>query len=196
MPTTKSRDLHGNAPDKHSTALVLVDVISDFNFEDGDKLLENAVPAAKRIAELKRRAKAARVPVVYANDNFGIWQSDFSKLLKHCQSKSAKGCRIAKLLAPNSSDYFILKPKHSGFYSTTLDLLLEHFKAKKLIIAGFSTDICVLFTASDAYLRDYKIIIPRDCVAAVEMSEHEHALELMRRVLKADTRESSDIELK
>ncbi len=194
MPTTKSKDLHGNAPDKHSTALLLIDVITDFDFPDGDKLLENVEPAAKRIAELKSRAKKAGVPVVYVNDNFGKWQSDFTKLLKHCQSKSAKGCKIAKLLAPADSDYFILKPKHSGFYSTTLDLLLEHFKAKKLVLAGFSTDICVLFTASDAYLRDYKIIIPHDCVAAVVMKEHKHALAFMERVLNADTRPFAEID--
>ncbi len=193
MPT-KSKDLHGNAPDKHSTALLLIDVITDFDFPDGDKLLENAAPAAKRIAELKKRARAAGVPVVYVNDNFGKWQSDFTKLLKHCRSKSAKGCKIAERLAPGAADYFILKPKHSGFYSTTLDLLLKHFKAKKLVIAGFSTDICILFTASDAYLRDYKIIIPRDCVAAVEMTKHEHALELMKRVLDADTRTAAEID--
>lgn len=195
MPT-KSKDLHGSAPDKHSAALLLIDVISDFDFPGGASLLKNALPVAQNIAKLKRKAKSVGVPVIYVNDNFGKWQSDFQKLLKHCQSKSSKGRKIAALLAPDANDYFILKPKHSSFYSTTLELLLKHFNAKKLILAGLSTDICVLFTASDAYLRDYKIVVPRDCVAAVETNEHEHALKYIERVLEADTRPSVEIKLK
>jgi len=194
MPT-KSKDLDGNAPDKHSVALLLIDVISDFDFPDGSQLLENTLLIAQNIAALKKKAKSAGIPVIYVNDNFGKWQSDFKKLLKHCQSKTPKGSKIAAMLAPDEKDYFILKPKHSGFYSTTLDLLLKHFNSKKLILTGLSTDICVLFTASDAYLRDYKIIVPRDCVAAVEAEEHEHALKYIERVLYADTRPSARIEL-
>lgn len=149
---------------------------------------------AKQIAELRKKAKKAGVPVIYVNDNFGKWQSDFTKLLKHCRSKTAKGCKITKMLAPGEKDYFILKPKHSGFYSTTLDLLLQHLNAKKLIITGMSTDHCILFTASDAYLRDYEVLVPRDCVASTDMTEHEHALKHIERVLKADTRLSFEIE--
>lgn len=194
MPV-KSEDLHGNAPDQHDCAVLLIDVISDFDFPDGADLLENARPMAKNIAALKEKAYQAKVPVIYVNDNFGKWQSDFTKLLKHCQGKSAKGSQIANLLAPRKDDYFVLKPKHSGFYSTTLELLLAHLKTRKLILAGFSTDICILFTASDAYLRDFEIIVPRDCVASNDPPEHEHALKYIERVLKADTRPLAEINL-
>ncbi len=195
MPT-RDKNLHGSAPDKHPVALLLIDVISDFDFPDGARLLENISAIAENIAALKKRAKNENVPIVYVNDNFGRWQSDFKKLLAHCRSKSSKGSRIAKLLAPDERDYFILKPKHSAFYSTTLDLLLKHFNTKKIILAGLATDICVLFTASDAYLRDYKIVVPRDCVAAVDEFEHEHALKYIERVLDADTRPLTKIKLK
>ena len=189
----KNQDLHGNAPDKSSVALLLIDVISDFDFDKGDELLKNALPAARALAELKKKAKRAKIPVIYVNDNFGRWQSDFKNLLEHCLS--AKGCEIARLLKPDDDDYFVLKPKHSGFYSTTLDLLLEYLKAKTLILTGVTTDICILFTANDAYMRDFDLIVPRDCVAAVDPKENEHALDYIARILKADTRPSTEIDL-
>jgi len=189
----RNEDLHGNAPDKSSVALLLIDVITDFNFENGEELLKNALPAAHNLARLKKKAKDARVPVIYVNDNFGKWQSDFKKLLSHCLGKSAKGNRIAKLLKPAETDYFVLKPKHSGFYSTTLDLLLEYLEVKTLILTGVTADICILFTANDAYMRDFNLFVPEDCVASVESEENEHALEYINRVLKADIRPSQEI---
>ena len=189
----RNEDLHGNAPDKSSVALLLIDVITDFDFENGEELLKNALPAAHNLARLKKKAKDARVPVIYVNDNFGKWQSDFKKLLSHCLGKSAKGNRIAKLLKPAETDYFVLKPKHSGFYSTTLEVLLEHLQSKTLILTGVTTDICILFTANDAYVRDYNLVIPSDCVASVEKKEIGHALKYIERVLKADIRPSNKI---
>ncbi|MBA2494849.1 MAG: cysteine hydrolase [Acidobacteria bacterium] len=191
---SQNEDLHGNAPDKSNVVLLLIDVINDFEFSNGEKLFENAVPMAKKLAALKEKAKKANVPVIYVNDNFGKWQSDFRKLLKHCLDKSVRGSRIAELLKPDGDDYFILKPKHSGFYSTTLETLLEHLNSKTLILTGVATDICVLFTASDAYMRDYKLIIPSDCVAAVERKENQHALKYLEKVLEADTRPSDEID--
>lgn len=188
-----TKNLHGSVPDKHEFALLLIDVISDFDFPDGTELLKNAEPIIKNIAALRDKARKAKVPIVYVNDNFGKWKSDFNKLLKHCQGKSAKGSAIANLLAPHKDDYFVLKPKHSGFYSTTLELLLVHLNAKKLILAGFSTDICILFTASDAYLRNYKLFVPNDCVTSNDLPEHEHTLKYIERVLKADTRPFKEI---
>ncbi|HEY0047682.1 MAG TPA: isochorismatase family cysteine hydrolase [Pyrinomonadaceae bacterium] len=193
MPT-KNNDLHGNAPENSPIVLLIIDVISDFDFPDGDKLLENTKPIVKNIAALRDKADKAKIPVIYINDNFGKWQSDFKKLLKHASAKTSKGHAVAKQLKPKAKDYFVLKPKHSGFYSTTLDLLLEYLNAKTLILTGLTADICVLFTANDAYLRDFKIIVPRDCVAATEAEEKEKALKYIERVLHADTRPSSEIQ--
>lgn len=190
---SQNEDLHGNAPDKSDVALVLIDIIGDFEFEDGEKLFENALPMAKNLAQLKRKAKDAKVPVIYVNDNYGKWQSDFKKLLAHSLDKNVRGSKIAELLKPDEDDYFVLKPKHSGFFSTTLEILLEHLQAKTLILTGVATDICVLFTANDAYLRDYKIVVPSDCVAANEVETNQRTLEYIARVLKADTRPSTEI---
>jgi nicotinamidase-related amidase len=191
---SKNEDLHGSAPDKSSVALLLIDVIGDFEFEDGDKIFKHALPMAKKIAALKKRAKKHKVPVVYINDNFGKWQSDFKKLLEHALDEKVRGSKIAEILKPDDDDYFVLKPKHSGFYSTTLDTLLAYLGTKTLIFTGISTDICVLFTANDAYMRDFNLVIPSDCVAAQDTKQSAKTLKYMEKVLKADVRPSSKID--
>jgi nicotinamidase-related amidase len=188
-----NENLHGNAPDKSDVVLILIDVISDFEFEDGEKLFKNALPMAKNLAALKKKAKKAKIPVIYVNDNFGKWQSDFKKLLAHSLDEAVRGSKIVEMVAPDEDDYFVLKPKHSGFYSTTLEILLKHLQSKTLILTGVATDICVLFTANDAYLRDYKIVVPSDCVAANEKKASQDTLKFLERVLKADTRPSAEI---
>ncbi|MDT7540527.1 MAG: hypothetical protein QOE33_431 [Acidobacteriota bacterium] len=196
MAPAKNEDLHGYVPDTAAVALLLIDVINDLEFDVGKDLLEHALPVARRLAEFKRRAKEARIPVIYVNDNFGRWQSDFQKLLQHCLDETVCGHSLAELLKPEEDDYFVLKPKHSGFFSTTLDILLDYLQVKTLVITGLTGDICVLFTASDAYMRDFNLLIPEDCVASADPQENEHALEHMRRVLKADTRPSTEIDFK
>jgi nicotinamidase-related amidase len=194
MPA-KNEDLHGNVPDKAEVALLLIDVINDLEFEDGERLLEHALPMAERLAALKRRAKEAGIPAIYVNDNFGRWQSDFNKLLAHCLEEDVRGKPLVEQLKPEEDDYFVLKPKHSGFFSTTLDTLLEYLQARSLILTGVAGNICVLFTANDAYMRDFHLVVPSDCVASNSPEENEHALELMKTVLKADIRSSTELDL-
>ena len=194
MPV-RSHDLHGSAPDKSAAALLLIDVINDFEFPEGDKLLRLALPAGRNIANLKRRAKDAGIPAIYVNDNFGRWRSDFKKIVAHCRNES-RGKPFVELLLPDEDDYFVLKPKNSGFYSTTLDLLLTHLGAKHLILTGIQGNNCVLFTANDAYMRDYKLFVPSDCTASNTDEENQHALTQMRNVLKADVRLAEELDLK
>jgi nicotinamidase-related amidase len=190
----KNSDLHGNAPDKSEVVLLLIDVINDLEFEGGGELLRNALPAAKNIARLKERAREAGVPVIYANDNFGRWRSDFNQTVQHCLRDQVRGQPIAELLKPQEEDYFVLKAKHSGFFSTTLDLLLEYLGARTLVITGIAGNNCVLFTANDAYMRDYKLIIPADCTSSINQTDIDNALRQMREVLKADIRPSAEVE--
>lgn len=191
----KNNDLHGNAPDKSEVVLLLIDVINDLEFAGGEELLRTALPAAQNIARLKERAQQADVPVIYVNDNFGRWRSDFKRIVTHCLRDDVRGRPIAELLAPDEDDYFVLKPKHSGFFSTTLELLLDHLGARRLVLTGFAGNNCVLFTANDAYLRDYELLIPTDCTASIDPQDNEYALRQMQDVLKADLRPSVEIEL-
>ncbi|HKP37025.1 MAG TPA: isochorismatase family cysteine hydrolase [Pyrinomonadaceae bacterium] len=191
----ENSDLHGNAPDNAPIALLLIDVINDLEFEGGEALLQHALPAAQKIAALRDRCHRAGIPTIYVNDNFGKWRSDFKNIIEHCLNDKTRGEKIVELLKPREDDYFVLKPKHSGFFSTTLDLLLEHLGARTLILTGWATDICILFTASDAYIRDYRLMIPADCVASEDAKENERQLEFMERVLKADISASELLEL-
>lgn len=190
-----SPDLHGNAPDSSPVALLIIDAINDLEFPGGDAMLPRAVRMARCIAQLKERASALGIPTVYVNDNFGRWRSDFRRTVAHCLDDDVTGRPVAELLVPDESDYFVLKPKHSGFYNTTLDLLLEYLGTEVVVITGIATDVCVLFTAADAYMRDLQVIVPSDCVTALTPAVHRAALAQMRTVLKADVRASSSVDL-
>jgi len=167
------------------TALLLIDVINDLAFEGSQPLIDQAEAMAKRLAVLKRRATTAGVPVIYVNDNFGQWRSDFRRTVSHCTARSSPGRRVSRSLRPGKDDYFVLKPKHSGFFDTTLDTLLERLRIRRVVLTGIAGNICVLFTANDAYMRELKLFVPADCVASNTPVENEHALRQMEVVLKA-----------
>ncbi len=188
-------DLHGNVPDTADVALLLIDVINDLEFNAGDELARHALPMAARLADLKRRAKASRIPVIYVNDNWGKWQSDLHRLLEHTLREDVRGRPMVELLRPDEDDYFVLKPKHSGFFSTTLDILLDYLQVNTVILTGVAGNICILFTANDAYMRDYRLYVPADCVASNDPDDNEHALKQMESVLKADITPSTELDL-
>lgn len=165
--------------------LLLVDVINDLDFPGNQKLLR-ALPAFLSASlSLKANARRAKVPVIYVNDHFGKWQSSFEQQVTRCLNPDCPGNSLVRQLAPAPQDYFVLKPKHSGFYATTLEVLLDYLKAHTLVLAGIAGDRCVLFTANDAYLRDYRVIIARDCTLSNSPQANRQALELMDRVLHA-----------
>src|ERR1043165_4798279 len=103
MPA-RNKDRHGNVPDESDVALLMIDVINDLEFEGGEELLKHALPMAERLAALKRRVKQTRIPVIYVNDNFGKWQSDFRKQVRHCLEDDTRGAPIVRLLAPEEDD--------------------------------------------------------------------------------------------
>jgi nicotinamidase-related amidase len=188
----KNVDLHGSAPDKHKFALLLIDVINDFDFPEANLLLKHARPMARTLLRLKRRVQKAGVPVIYVNDNFGRWKSDFRRTVDYCV-RHGRGRDIVRLLRPEEDDYFVLKPKHSGFFSTTLETLLRYLETQTLILTGIAGNFCVLFTANDAYMRDFDLFVPSDCTVSNTKKENDSALGLMKKFLKADTRLSSRI---
>jgi nicotinamidase-related amidase len=182
-------------PDHSRVALLLLDVVNDLEFPGGERLVRHAVPMARRLARLRARAKRARIPVIYVNDNYGRWRSDFRRITAHCRREAARGKPVVDLLAPGDNDYFVLKPKHSGFFSTTLDVLLSYLGARTLVLTGVAGNICVLFTANDAYMRDYRLVVPADCVASETRRENQRALRTMRALLKADITPSTRLRL-
>jgi nicotinamidase-related amidase len=172
------------------TALLLIDVINDLAFEGSETLVARAETMAVRLATLKRRARTAGVPTVYSNDNFGQWRSDFRRTVAHCISRSSPGRRLSQRLRPTTRDYFVLKPKHSGFFDTTLDTLLDTLRMRRVILTGIAGNICVLFTANDAYMRDFKIFASADCIVSNTAADNDHARRQVHTVLKGNVGDS------
>lgn len=189
-------DLHGSAPHTSRVALVLVDVINAMDFPTGKLLAKHALPAAKKIVGLKQRAKAANVPVVYANDNYGRWRSDFRAIVQRASLPDMPGHDTTLLLAPEDDDYFVLKAKHSAFYNSSLELLLTYFGAHRVVLAGFAGDRCVRFTAHDAFLRDYETIVASDCIASEQPRANREALAYMRAYLGVQVKASARVDFR
>jgi nicotinamidase-related amidase len=178
-----------------ATVLLIVDMLSAWDFPDAEKLLPGASRIAPRIAALRQRCKRATVPVVYANDNHGRWRSDFREIVGMAGREGSAGAAICKQLAPDEQDYFVLKPKHSAFYETPLDLLCRHLRASRLIVTGVSSDQCVLMTAVDARMRDYEVHVPRDAVATQSASRQALAMRYLDDVLEVKTTPSQRLRL-
>jgi nicotinamidase-related amidase len=175
------------------TALLLIDVINDLAFPGSEALVAQAEPMAARLAAFRRRARAAGVPTVYVNDNFGQWRSDFRKTVAHCTARTSKGRRVSLRLRPTRDDFFVLKPKHSGFYDTTLATLLDDLKIRRVIVTGIAGNICVLFTANDAYMRGLQIFAPADCVVSNTVEDNDAALRQIELVLKGKVTPSTQL---
>jgi nicotinamidase-related amidase len=174
-------------PDRAPCALLVIDVINDLEFVGGEKLLPRALPMARKLASLVKRARVAHVPVIYVNDNFGKWRSDFRAQVRHCLEDGVRGQPVVEILRPRDDDYFVLKPKHSAFFSTALETLLQALETETLVLSGLAGDNCVLFTAHDAYMRDYRLVVPSDCIASESPTSNAWALRHMARFLKVDT---------
>ena len=168
-----------------SVALVLVDVINHFEFPDGDKILRNAIRMISRLIGLKKKARAANVPVIYVNDNFGQWRSDAQHVLERCLHRDCAGKAFVQAIQPEDHDYQVLKPMHSAFYQTPLHILLQHLGVSSIVLAGLTTNSCILCTAHDANMRDFQVIVVSDCCAARSAREHKEAIENMREMASA-----------
>jgi nicotinamidase-related amidase len=174
-------------------ALLIIDMINDLNFEDAECLRAPAEAAAERVAELREEAGRLGVPTVYVNDHFGQWHSERSKLVEHCLD--SQGRELVLRLAPHDDDYFVIKPQFSGFYSTNLPVLLPKLRATRLILTGVAADICVLFTAADAHMREYDLWVPADAVASADDQRRRWALGIMQHSMDAEIRPTSELSL-
>ncbi|MDF2640429.1 MAG: isochorismatase [Novosphingobium lindaniclasticum] len=175
------------------TALLIIDMINRFDFEGAEALLPKAREAAKVIADLRQEAVKRGHPVIYVNDNFGEWHSERSRLVAQALDG---GEEIARLLEPARDDYFVIKPQFSGFYATNLPVLLPKLGVTRLVLTGVATDICVLFTAADAHMREYGLWVPSDAVAAESDERSRWALGIMEHAMSACTDPAGDRDTK
>lgn len=175
------------------SALLIIDMINDFNFTEGQILAVKTKRILAPILKLKSDFYKKELPVIYINDHYNLWQADFEKIIDYCSNETSS--EIIKKISPKKNqDYFLIKPKHSAFYGTALHTLLQQLKVESLVLTGIAGNICVLFTANDAYMREYDLIIPEDCVASNSDEDNEYALTMMKNVLKAETNTSTELE--
>ncbi len=167
------------------SALLIIDMINDFNFTHGNLLLTHANPIIEPILHLKGSMKEQGLPIIYINDHYNLWQADFGKIIDTC--KNEKNETLIEKIKPTENDYFLIKPKYSAFYGTALHTLLQQLKVNKLVITGIAGNICVLFTANDAYMREYQLWIPENTIASAAIEDNKYALSMMNHVLKANT---------
>jgi nicotinamidase-related amidase len=186
-PTTSNRDQPGDR-----TALLIIDMINCMDFEGGAALAPAALRAARIVAQLRSQADQAGLPVIYVNDNFGAWHSEKSKLVDQVH---AVGSPLGEELDPRPSDYFVIKPQFSGFYATNLPVLLPKLGVTRLVLTGIATDICILFTAADAHMRDYALWVPQDAVAAEEEQRGAWALDIMAHAMGATITPTRELSL-
>jgi isochorismate hydrolase len=186
--------INGSAPDTAAAVLIVVDMLSDFESPTMTPLFRSALRAAKQIALLRKRAEAVGIPTMYVNDNLGRWRSAGLNLVERA-NKTKRGRAILDLIAPRAHDYLLLKPKHSIFYATPIDTLLQYMRSKALILTGLTSTQCILFSAMDAHVRDFDLYIPGDCVVSKNRKESAMTEYLFRTSLMADTRAASQLRL-
>lgn len=184
----------GRARRASGVALVLIDVINAFDFPGSGPLIRAAKTIAPNIERLAQNARETGAPVVYVNDNFGHWRSDFHATVAACVAPDRPARAVAERLRPVDGDYFVLKPQHSGFYGTPLELLLRHLRVHTVVLAGFATNICVVFTANDAHIRGLHVVVPRDAVAANTLALSRTSLEHVRVALGGTTPRARDVD--
>jgi len=173
---------------KNSTALLVIDMINTLDFPEGKSLLRQALPVADNILKMKAKLKRKKVPVIYLNDHYGHWRDDWKSVFDHCTQEKFPGRTLSAKMRPDEDDYFLLKPKHSGFFGTQLDILLKDLGVKKLIITGVAGNICILFTVNDAHMRDFEIHVPENGIASNSKRDNTYALKQFRDVFDIETK--------
>lgn len=176
-----------------ATALLIIDMINAFDFGGGDELRERAGAIIDPILQLRKDVEVNGWPVIYVNDNFGEWHSERSRLIDHALEN---GNAVSEQVRPTEEDYFIIKPQFSGFYATNLPVLLPKLGVRRLILTGLATDICVLFTAADAHMRDYDLWVPADAVTAGTDERGQWALEIMANAMGAEIKPTNELTVK
>ncbi|HEX8101626.1 MAG TPA: isochorismatase family cysteine hydrolase [Solirubrobacteraceae bacterium] len=166
-----------------TTALLVIDMLSTYDHEDADVLAESAAAAVPEIRALLDRAGEDTL-VVYINDNFEAWEASREQLLE--QALKGKRPDLIEPIAPGADMPFLAKGRHSVFYQTALDHLLRARDIERLVMTGQATEQCILYSALDAYLRGFQIVIPTDAVAHIDDELAEAAIEMMRRNMSAE----------
>jgi nicotinamidase-related amidase len=180
--------------DKAPSALVVVDMINPYDFPDAEAVAQHAPGAVENIARLLERSRSDGVPVVYVNDNYGDWNSSSEELL--AEAMQGVHPELVEPLAPREGEAFVIKARHSIFYSTPLEYLLATQGIGRVVLTGQVTEQCILYSALDAYVRNFRVAVVHDAVAHIDDELATAALRMMERNMGADIERARDADLR
>jgi nicotinamidase-related amidase len=169
----------------HRAAVLVLDVLSDFEFPDGAHVRRALQARGDTLRGFLARARTHLGPLIYVNDNFGEWRSDAPALIARCTAPRRAGAELVRTLIPAADDQIVLKPRHSAFFGTPLSALLAHRRVGTLVLTGVSIESCVWMTACDAHTRGFKLVIPADTVTGASTAAMRRTLQSLREVLGA-----------
>lgn len=171
-----------------TSALIVIDMLSRYDFPDAEELAASATDVVPNIRVLLDEARDAELPVIYVNDNYGDWNSSAEELLAH--ALDGEHPELVEPLRPPDGATFVIKARHSIFYSTPLEYLLKQLGVDRVILCGQVTEQCVLYSALDAYVREFDVVVPRDAVAHIHEDLADAALRMMERNMRAEITEA------
>ncbi|HEX8206480.1 MAG TPA: isochorismatase family cysteine hydrolase [Solirubrobacteraceae bacterium] len=175
------------------SALVVIDMLNAYDFDDAEKLADSVREVLPNLKALIDRAAEADIPIVYVNDNYGDWNSSADELVE--TARRGRFPELIEEIAPRDDVKFVIKGRHSIFYATPLEYLVKELEVDRLILTGQVTEQCVLYSALDAYVRDFEVAVPRDAVAHIHDDLAEASLRMMEINMSADTTPAADLEL-
>ena len=175
------------------TAVLVIDMLNAYEHDDAEPLAESVRTAVPQVAGLIDRARAAEIPLVYVNDNYGDWNSSSEELAQ--RALEGRHPELVEPVLPRSDDAFVIKARHSVFYSTPLEYLLQTMDVGRIVLAGQATEQCILYSALDGYVRHFEVAVPRDAVAHIHEHLAEAALEMMQRNMRAEVAPAEQLRL-
>ncbi len=175
------------------TALIVVDMLNPYRHPEAERLAPRVSDALRGIRTLLSRAGGADVPIVYVNDNYGDWNSSAEELTENALSGAHP--ELVEPVLPPDGQSFVIKARHSIFYETPLEYLLDQMGVDRLVLCGQVTEQCIFYSALDAHVRHFKVAVPPDGVAAIYDHLAKAALEMMERNLSAELSEAAECSL-
>ncbi len=175
------------------SALIVVDMLNEYDHEDAEVLVESVRAALPAIRRLVERAAAEATPTVYVNDNYGDWAAGRPEIVERAIAGRARD--LVEPIAPTDGTWFIAKARHSIFYETQLEYLLREQEVERVVLVGQVTEQCILYSALDAYVRRFEVAVPRDAVAGIDADLANSALRMMERNMSAEIVDAGDCEL-
>jgi nicotinamidase-related amidase len=173
------------------TALVVVDMLNSYEHDDAEPLIRSVREVLPRIASLIERARSEGVEVIYVNDNYGAWNQGRSELVDRVSAGPHRD--LVEPIVPDEETDFVVKARHSIFYETPLEYLLRTAEIERIVLVGQVTEQCILYSALDAYIRHFEVVVPPDAVAAIHPDLHEAALKMMQVNMDAELTPSEDV---